>query len=170
MTNQTDIVPRTDNGNQKTENSSSNFSKNLFINFRKNDEKVALKKAPLETTVVVINKQQTKPNSGRSIRKLRSNSAVFNSKKNVAVSTKVKSTEILASAPAPSTAATTITDSSTPTTTVAIANKKAAEITCRQYTDEAKYIYVKTWLDEVERVHSVEGKCLETINKVTFYD
>ena len=38
------------------------------------------------------------------------------------------------------------------------------------FIDEKKLMYIKNWLENVERAHEKEGKFLETINKISFYD
>ena len=39
-----------------------------------------------------------------------------------------------------------------------------------KYLESVKVIYVKKWLQEVERAHQIEGKWMETVNKIVFYD
>ena len=164
-------------------NSSAKFSKNLFINFRKNDEKIILKKPILEkqttttTTMTMTTVTKTKSISGRSNKKARPNSSLKNnmpeSKSNKGFNPAFKTTSMSLTLNNNNYSSGTNNFSTTTTTTTTNITKKKenmGEITCRVYTDEPKYIYIKTWLDEVERVHALEGKCLETINKITFYD
>ena len=185
----------------KLTNSSSKFSTNLFINFRKNDDKLLLKKPFLEkthtmpvtttntSTNVVANNTNSSSNinnnttnakfSGRSKGKTRSSSAVKRSAV-LPENNSIKSPSFVLNNNNYSTNPTTVSTSNpinsnnnnNNNNTISNNNKKKemAEITCRVYTDEAKYIFIKTWLDEVERVHAIEGKYLETINKITFYD
>ncbi len=35
-----------------------------------------------------------------------------------------------------------------------------------KFLDSMKLINIKKWLEEVERVQFIEGKCLDTINKI----
>ncbi len=39
-----------------------------------------------------------------------------------------------------------------------------------KYLEPLKIGDIKKWIEQVERIQSIEGKCLETINKCRFYD
>lgn len=39
-----------------------------------------------------------------------------------------------------------------------------------KYLEPLKVIDIKKWIEQVDRVQSVEGKCLETISKIRFYN
>lgn len=39
-----------------------------------------------------------------------------------------------------------------------------------KYLESLKYFYIKNWIEEVERCQRIEGKCLETMNKIVCYD
>ena len=146
-------------------NSSSKFSKNLFINFRKNDEKIILKKPILEKSSSTMAMTKTKSISGRSsTKKARSNSGI---KKSALPENKSLKEFSVNKSPNQS----LVLNNNNPINTNNSKKKEnMAEVTCRVYTDEAKYVFIKAWLDEVERVHALEGKYLETINKISFYD
>ena len=168
-----DIQNKIKSGVDTANNSSAKFSNNLFINFRKNDEKNVLKKPILEKSNSTLPFAKAKSISGRSNKKTRSNSGII--KKSVLPENNKLLKEFSAiKSPNQSFV------SNNPANTNTInsnnnnnSNKKKevfGEVTCRLYTDEAKYLYIKAWLDEVERVQTIEGKYLETINKISFYD
>jgi hypothetical protein len=166
-----DLQNKLKTGRNDLTNSSSKFSKNLFINFRKNDEKIILKKPILEKSSSTMAMTKTKSISGRSsTKKVRSNSGV----KKSALPENKHSLKEFSVIKSPNQSLVLNNNNNNPASTNnSNSNKKKEnmpEVTCRVYTDEAKYVYIKAWLDEVERVHAIEGKYLETINKITFYD
>jgi len=165
-----DIQNKLKTGGNDLTNSSSKFSKNLFINFRKNDEKLILKKPILEKSSSTMAMTKTKSISGRSsTKKVRSNSGV----KKSALPENKHSLKEFSVIKSPNQSLVLNNNNNPASTNNSNSNKKKEnmpEVTCRVYTDETKYVYIKAWLDEVERVHAIEGKYLETINKITFYD
>jgi hypothetical protein len=44
------------------------------------------------------------------------------------------------------------------------------DLTGHKYLESLKFFYIKNWIEEVEKCQRIEGKCLETMNKITFYD
>jgi hypothetical protein len=46
----------------------------------------------------------------------------------------------------------------------------SSEFTVHKYLESVKYYYIKNWIEEVERCQRIEGKCLETMNKIVFND
>ena len=44
------------------------------------------------------------------------------------------------------------------------------EFNDNKYLESFKYYYIKNWVEDVEKCHRSEGKCLETMNKIVCYD
>ena len=44
------------------------------------------------------------------------------------------------------------------------------DLTGNKYLESLKFFYIKNWIEEVEKCQRIEGKCLETMNKIAFYD